>query len=360
MVRGPVDSPCNEAPPHTRIYLASRMNLLMGTGVPSNAELRKAFLRILTRGSKNNTYKFALARALLEHCRKQADYGSDSSIRDHVTYDYLAESFVKYYWHQESLFRIKQSFSTKSMPYAVQIIQEKFGNDPAKTFKDVNRKAKEAAEESMMKKVFGNENSGTSQVVPRFQNIRGLSSEDASIFYTYSDKEKIIHLKDGVSTFLSSHYDVLLKAVLVEWTRYLEKINTMPKLVSKIENANAKRGSLAKYRTMFKDSTHCFYCCARLERNYINVDHFIPWSYMFDDDPWNLVLCCQNCNLQKSDSLVQPKFTECLIDRNHSYYDRLREMRQSLDLLDTGKGWPTEIHRNYNSCKESGFIVKCL
>ena len=332
----------------------------MGSGVPSDAELRKAFLRILTKGSKSNTYKFALARALLEHCRKQADYGSDPSIRDHVPYDYLAESFVKYYWHQESLFRIKQSFSTKSMPHAVQIIQERFGNDPAKLFKDVDRKAREAAEESMMKRVFGNENNGTSQVVPRFQNIRGLSKEEAGVFYTHSDKEKMIHLKDGISKFLSSHYDVLLKAVLVEWTRYLEKINTMPKLISKLENANARRGSLNKYRTMFRDSTHCFYCRTRLERHYINVDHFIPWSYMFDDDPWNLVLSCQSCNLRKSDSLVQPEFTECLIERNHGYYDRLREMRKSLDLLDTGKGWPTEIHHNYDGCKESGFVVKDL
>ena len=35
----------------------------------SSYELRKTFIHIMTHGYKNNTYKFALARFLLDYCK---------------------------------------------------------------------------------------------------------------------------------------------------------------------------------------------------------------------------------------------------------------------------------------------------
>ena len=71
-------------------------------------------------------------------------------------------------------------------------------------------------------------------------------------------------------------------------------------LAAKIDNEEAERYPLTKYRKVFLEySDHCFYCNNSLKSNHIHVDHFIPWSYIFDNNVWNLVLACQECNLKR-------------------------------------------------------------
>ncbi|NQZ85648.1 MAG: HNH endonuclease [Nanoarchaeales archaeon] len=55
-------------------------------------------------------------------------------------------------------------------------------------------------------------------------------------------------------------------------------------MISKIESlASPKRLSLNKYRKILLETTDlCFYCEKPLVENQIDVDHFIPWSYIFD------------------------------------------------------------------------------
>ena len=36
----------------------------------------------------------------------------------------------------------------------------------------------------------------------------------------------------------------------------------------------------------------------------IHVDHFIPWSFIKDDNLWNFVLACPSCNSGKRDRLA--------------------------------------------------------
>ena len=51
------------------------------------------------------------------------------------------------------------------------------------------------------------------------------------------------------------------------------------------------------------------------------MDHFIPWSFIKDDNLWNLVLSCSQCNLKKSNRLTPDLFVDQLIQRN----DMIRE-----------------------------------
>lgn len=78
---------------------------------------------------------------------------------------------------------------------------------------------------------------------------------------------------------------MVLKLVgLILVKKLLEKTNFTPKLISKIESlASPKRLSLNKYRKILLETTDlCFYCEKPLVENQIDVDHFIPWSYIFD------------------------------------------------------------------------------
>jgi len=89
----------------------------------------------------------------------------------------------------------------------------------------------------------------------------------------------------------------------------------------------------------------------------VHVDHFIPWSYVFHNEIWNLVLACDSCNEMKRDSLYPTKFVDEIIDRNTKYYNRIEGMPKSLASLDPELHWEKEIRREYQECKDQGFTV---
>ena len=53
-----------------------------------------------------------------------------------------------------------------------------------------------------------------------------------------------------------------------------------------------------------------------MQTDKIDVDHFIPWSFLKDDNLWNLVLACPSCNRKKNDKLPDSKYIDVIIKRN--------------------------------------------
>lgn len=320
-------------------------------------DMSHTFLAILGRGRKDNTYKFALARALLDYCQDHADTSSDTLS---IPYAYFADKFLRYYYHQEFKFRMRQNFRPDVPPRAINILRKVFGDAPPGDIDLVDRDTVNRARRRLGAEVFGHARSKTSLVIPRFQKIpEGSRVRDTQAFYEYDDDAQILTLTPEAFEFFKGNYLMLSKAVLAEWAKFLEKVNpSLPMLVAKIERDEAKRGSLTRYRNIYMERTcHCFYCRCQLERERIHVDHFIPWSYLFDDNAWNLVLACQDCNLKKSSSLPPKKFRGALIKRNKRYYNTMPDMKLSLDQLNSGRGWVPEIVTQYERCAEYGFGI---
>ena len=321
-------------------------------------DLKGTFVSILRKGRKSNTYKFALARAILEYC-KETSYDDNDAYRV-IPYEYLADKFLKYYWHQECKFRIKQDFMIKSTPKVIQAIRNVFNDSVPADFDLVDDEKKNLAKRAILKDVFGSAKLETSLVVPKFQKIvEGRYSNLTKVFYDYDDTAKKITLHPKAFRFFKDNNSLLSLAVLAEWAKFLEKINgSLPNLVAKIEQENPQRKPLSKYRDAYLTHTnHCFYCLNRLETDYIHVDHFVPWSYIFADDAWNLVLACQDCNLKKSGSLPSKKWKGYLVDRNKKYRDQIPLLNHSIKLIDTRLGWEREIDNHYNTCNEYGFNI---
>lgn len=323
-------------------------------------QLMETFLAVITRGRKANTYKFALARALLEYCNSNvtAHHTTDDGTYI-IPYSYLADRFLRYYWHQECKFRIKQDFQPDKDPHAIHVIRKVFGDNPGTIFENVDRSDKERAQKDILQKVFGSERAGTSQVVPRFQKVMvGKSAHEKRVFYDYDDDKKIIRLRPEAFEFFRRNNKILSLANLAEWAKFLEKTNgSLPKLVAKIEQNEARRTSLARFREAYLNASmeHCFYCGTRLEHGYIEVDHFLPWTYIFEDEAWNLVLACKRCNQKKSDSLPEAGFQDELIRRNARYRDQIAMLDNSLRVIDTRRGWRGEIADHYDACGRGGW-----
>ena len=326
-----------------------------------DVELRRKFITILSKHtSKSNTYKFALARFLLDHSHKP-DSSSTVSFQD------IAKKFLKYYWHQECKYRIRQNHDPNNHPSVVKVIREVFEEEMVDGyipdyFKNMSPEKIKNAEEEIRKRVFGS--GKKSQVVPRFQRLKGQQPPDRNLhirgtgdFYDYDIQRGQLEIKPEALSFFSKNYDVLMKAVLLEWSRFLEKINTLPRIIEKVETEEVRRKALTEYVEIFHDQRNCFYCDRRLDDLQIHVDHFIPWSYIFEDEPWNLVLACQDCNLKKSDSLAELNFCDNLINRNQDYQKEITELRKSLLSLDADNDWIPVIKHHYQNCKECGFNV---
>ena len=274
----------------------------------SKDKLRLNFVSIMTKGKKDNTYKFALARYLLDHARKD-DAGLEIRYRD------IAEAFLTYYWHQECKYKIKQNFHHNRDPHVIQIIRRIFGQDYIRgNLRDMPKEKRQQAVQEIVRKVFGTAKTKTSLVVPRFQRIsRGNRVVEERVFYEYDDVAKIITLRPEALEFFKENRILLLKMIILEWASFLERINTLPRLVAKIQNYEARRGSLKRFRDILasrSESGRCFYCNRDLADGAIHVDHFIPWSYVFEDELWNLVLSCSECNSRKSDLLADRKFLD--------------------------------------------------
>lgn len=227
-----------------------------------NNKLEELFLNIITRGRKDNTYKFAFAKFLLDKSKSQEDI-----VNVKISYNEIAESFLKYYWIQECKYKLKQDFKVDKQPVIITIIQKHCELDYISTsyekyFKDKNEKKQKIINEIEKKCLF--------DVIPRFQPSNNnifykhyhLLSNNGKKFNVPCLKERHIILYKDTIIFFKIYYELLHKSLILEWAKFLEKTNFIPKLISKIENlGNTKRESLLKYKKMLLEiDNKCFYC----------------------------------------------------------------------------------------------------
>ena len=99
-----------------------------------------------------------------------------------------------------------------------------------------------------------------------------------------------------------------------KWTQLLEKFNYSPKIASKvngISETKLRRNSLKKYKDTllleYSGKAIDFYTGEELNDDDISIDHVIPWSFMYSDDIWNLVIISRSRNSSKSNSILTKK-----------------------------------------------------
>lgn len=124
--------------------------------IEARADFLYYFNSIITKGRKDNTYKFALARFLVEYSYALDTQYIESAIKanrlETVNLSTIAKAFLKYYWHQVCKFKIKQNYNTEKLPLIVQIIHEIFGSEYIpESFESMNQEKKVDAEKMIIK-----------------------------------------------------------------------------------------------------------------------------------------------------------------------------------------------------------------
>ena len=313
-------------------------------------------------GKKSNTYKFALAKSILEFVKDketQIQENIKNGKNTPIDYSVFAEDFFRYFWRMEKA-HIPQNHNKDAIPRAVNIVQKVYQEPQPEKFEDVKEEGKKKAVNDIQKKVFGKFSNKTSQVVPRFQNkSTGKNVLYEEIFYKNDETNKRILVFPDAMKFFIDNQVLLEKLVVLEWAKFLDKIRPAPAIISKIESPDYDRISLKPMEKILKPfMKNCFYCNRDLddlpEKVIIHVDHFIPHSYIAENELWNLVLSCSECNLNKSDSLAVD-FKDKLIFTNNENRKKIKELDNSLTNLEYSGKWENEMNTIYSNCLRYGF-----
>ena len=330
---------------------------------------------ILRHGAKDNTYKFAMARALIELCGEK-DPGGRGPLT--IGYRELAGRFLKYYWRQVCVFRIRQHHHPRKEAKVVRAILDMWGpkadggsgsggmargRGAVNDFDKLSAGEVEDVTDRIMQDVFGSERSKKGVVVPRFQKVRiGRRYEVIKKFYDYDDKRQAITVREDARRFFEKNRAILLDEVTFVWAKYLEGANGgLPGLLAKVEAARTRpRRNAAIMRVAREEflagGEECFYCGCALDRGTMEADHFIPWSFIFDDQMWNLVPSCSCCNGRKGGMLPDEDAYALLVERNGRHASGTGRISESLGLLGRGgSGWKREMRARYDMCRDYRF-----
>ena len=259
------------------------------------AEEVRAWASML-RSSKTSTLKFAVARAILDEVRAAATAQGEVC----VSRDRLSHRLVSYYWYQVRLFRLKQAAAEIQEPNVVRKLR---GLDGAS---DSKWHPSRPHIQDIVKFVVED---GFREVIPRFH-----SGIEGTIFEAKAGGA--IAISGRARAFAAAFEPLLMRSVMAGWAEQVERNNMTPRVLAKVTFDGRRRTSVSKWAKPLRElDDACFYCRKAKPEN-VQVDHVVPWSFLFDDPAWNLVLACDGCNNSKRDSVPASRFLTALCERN--------------------------------------------
>ncbi len=283
----------------------------------SDDEMWSAFAFLFSSKSVNDTsYKFGFLKSILDNL-----YNTNDKLI--LTFDQLFSKFTEIYWNLVLKYRIRQKNPGKlnrqsELEKALLFGKEKYGileDIPFESLTndmriDICHRVKLKCKENV---------------------VGALYADLGGLFYSFSRSGEWVQLNPIMYEFVCKHKVAIEKLNYYEWARFLERVNkdsAVDHLLNKIDESTLRtRNSLAYYRDiLFQEfENKCFYCGKSITKKSVEVDHFIPWSFIKDDQLWNFVLACPNCNNHKRDKLAQEDYlikisqrNEILINRNEN------------------------------------------
>jgi hypothetical protein len=267
------------------------------------AELRIGDIAALMRHArKSASYKPALLKALVRCCRQSDDL--------RIPLDAVGREFTKLYWNQTVVYHLRQAASLSKESTAVKLVRRTAQAYKARDLAELPA-AGRAKIDGQMSKLL------TVNVVHAFHKSR---PPEMPLLYRWEPGQDHVVITPKAHSFLKAQAAPLELVANFYWAEFLEDCNRLaPRIVQKVSRDGASRKSLQKYLKVLREESNvqCFYCEAPLgEQRAPTVDHVIPWSFLLEDDLWDLVLACTRCNSAKSDWLPDHAFIEKLLLRN--------------------------------------------
>lgn len=299
----------------------------------------------------SNTYKPAWGRAILEICYTKSDIDKQPFVE--ISLEDIALKMLKYYWNQTYYFNLKQG-PKNQQPEIVSIVKE--GIFKYQEYYSTNIPIWFNKAETILIEIGWLNDNLIRRIVRilkqdvswRFLKVMG---SDMKVYDLDSDRETVTMTSDQIIK-LKDFAPLLVQLINYKWVQLLEKYNHSPRLAHKVRGSadqTIKRKNLSKYREIllkqFEDKPIIdFYTGTVLKENDISLDHVIPWSFMYSDDIWNIVITSKSINSKKSNLIVRESYIKKLVD----------EKRALLELLPEGN----KHHSDLKEAIENNYIIK--
>jgi 5-methylcytosine-specific restriction endonuclease McrA len=134
--------------------------------------------------------------------------------------------------------------------------------------------------------------------------------------------ERVLHedyiiVDPSLLQFFARYREILIAALNFIITRYLEKINFVPRIAEKV-SGNIPRTYLTNNEKQIIVKMHdsCFYCNSKTG-NYF-MDHVISFNFVYQTEIFNIVPACSSCNSKKSDRLPTQEIFNNVKERNRN------------------------------------------
>ena len=287
----------------------------------SDDDLWAAIGSVFTSHSKkDSSYKYGFLKSIIDNI-----YNTDEELR--LSFEQLFTKFAEIYWNLILKYEIRQKAATNDKK---QTSLERILHEVANKYNILRNVPFESLPRHIIAEV-----SHKVKIKCKICVVGALYEDTKQLFYSFSKKDEWIQINPLMYEFIGKHKLIIEKLNYYEWAKFLEKVNTdsvMSHLLEKLDES-AKRNNLSVYRNVLFEEFEekkCFYCGKKLSIRNAEVDHFIPWSFIKDDNLWNLVLSCSACNRQKSDKLPDLIYLNILAERNNvvitrSNYGRMKK-----------------------------------
>lgn len=263
----------------------------------------KELTHLISNCAMENTYKMSWVRSITEYLITNPN-------DDTIHFDDLSPLIFKYYWNQIIFFDLKQSPNPNKPPVICQIVKNEIDKQqsamPVLFTRIENRIEIPIKQISDVLKI---------DVSHRFLK---LGSEDFEI-YDLNKKNRTLLIKEP--DIFRKYADILFELINYRWTQKLEDFNSSPRISKKVRGTDReeiKRGNLSKFKKYLyleNPERRCF-ITQELISDDESVDHVIPWSYLYSDDIWNLVLVKKGANSSKSNKIPEEELINKLEQRN--------------------------------------------
>ena len=298
-------------------------------------EYLSKWLYIIENMHNDNTYKLAWGRAILE-CIHFKTYQEDND-EVIIYFDDISKNMIKYYWNQIFFFKLKQAPYKNKEPVIC-----KFTKELIDRYIELAKKSYPVWFNEGLNEIINSDYKLVNKVIKkvsktlhenvcwRFKNI----NQEVIDIYRYSKEEgSLIKFNKEEVKVLDEYNTILSKLLNFKWVQLLEGFNYAPNIANKvngISNSQLKRNSLQKYKEQllkqFKDGKIIdFYTGKEIDKSDISIDHVIPWSFMYSDDIWNLVITSKSYNSSKSNMVPNESDIERLKERNLKLLDVVDE-----------------------------------
>ena len=339
-------------------------------------DIYQNLLRILRYESKDTTYKFALLRGLIEissespHIKQEADFVT-------APFGLLVEKWVQYYWPIVEQDIPQKHGGEKTKPLAFRRIfkaltdvysrrggfaqfQHDYHNgklsesDGAK-YLALLQKLRQTIATMPMKHL------GQSVFKALYGIVKQPSSSKTSTLGVGELTPGWVVQNFGNFELRRDYYEVFQKigglllgtdAILYHWAEFTARIQKdpfTPEAFQKIfqtltktyeEDRQVKDAKQCYLDAMEKEPLHCVWCPRPLSLTNLAIDHVLPFSQTHNNNLWNLLPTCNNCNSAKSDSIPTPESLKRRQDwiltcwqLEHSRYPEAFEQEVRYDLV---------------------------